>query len=79
MASRYCTLPNIPFFRDWFEGKFGELCKRHDLGYFTGDCKLCHDKEFAVNIAKKGHPVLAIFVFAAVNLPWVWFEWYYSK
>ena len=76
MGKRYCTMPAIPVFRNWFEVKFGDLCQRHDLGYAAGDCKLCHDKVFAGAIASRGHPVLAAFVFIAVNLPWVWWKWF---
>lgn len=67
--TRYCTLPNIPWFRSWFEGKFGDLCKRHDEAY--GDIakldpahrrptKIHADYRFCATMACRGHPCLAI-------------------
>lgn len=79
--SRYCTMPKIPWFRDWFEGKFGNLCKEHDenyaIGYRQGGCKLCHDFKFCAGIAEKGYGFLSVFVMLVLIL-WLplWWKWF---
>ena len=73
--TRHCTMPNIPFFRDWFEENFGDLCEQHDAEYAFGDCKLCSDYTFVKEIGKRGYWYLVPFVYIAINLPWVWFNW----
>jgi hypothetical protein len=77
---RYCTLPKDPFgFRNWYEKKFGDLCKLHDeayaIGYGGGKCKLCADFEFALGISKRGHQFIALLSFIAVQMPWLWWKW----
>ena len=79
MTKRYCTMPNIPWFRDWFESKFGDLCYRHDRWYETKVPKLEADKWFCAYIYKRGYWYLVPFVFLAVNLPWVWWSYYKGK
>ena len=74
-----CTMPKIPFFRDWFEERFGDLCERHDAEYAFGDCKLCADWRFVLEIGKRGYWPLVPFVFLAVNLPWVWLEYFFDR
>lgn len=70
-----CTMPKIPYFRDWFESKFSDLCNMHDLGYVYLDCKLCCDFRLAAGIAERGYPFIGLLTFFAVNLPWVWIKW----
>lgn len=79
MTKRYCTLPAIPWFRNWFEKKFHYECATHDSAYTHGKCKLCADYDFSTAIAGKGYPLLSIAAFLAVNMPWVWWSWYKMK
>jgi hypothetical protein len=30
---RFCTVPNIPFFRDWYVKRYNSACERHDHEY----------------------------------------------
>ena len=76
MTERRCTMPNIPWFRDWFESKFHNECKLHDKEYKIGKCKLCSDYRLATSIAEKGYVLLSLGVFIAVNMPWVWYIWF---
>lgn len=69
--SSFYTIPNIPWFRDWFEGKFGDLCEAHDS---VIDCKVCGDWAFIRGIARRGYWYLAPPVWLAINMLWVWFE-----
>lgn len=74
MSKRFCTMPNIPFLRDWFEGKFGDLCEAHDMVYTTMLLKQEKDEsdfEFAKGVAMRGHVWLAILALIAFQLPWV--------
>jgi len=80
MRKRYCTLPKDPFgFREWFEKKFGDLCKTHDeeyfIGYRQGGCKLCSDLKFVLGIANRGYCLLAMATLFAVQMPWLWWKW----
>jgi len=72
-------MPNIPWFRDWFENKFGDLCNEHDKDYMMGRCKLCSDCALVNGIIKLGFWWLVIPVFIAVNLPWVWIKYYKKR
>lgn len=69
--SRYCTMPKIPFFRDWYENKFGDLCYLHDLDYYNGMDKIEADYIFCQQIAQRGYKWLAILTLIAINMPWV--------
>ena len=82
MKKRYCTLPKIPWFRKWFEGKFGDLCKIHDDDYAAindsdasesdkKQMKILTDFRFAQCIAIRGHVFLAIGALMFFQLPWV--------
>ena len=73
---RYCTMPNIPFFRDWFESKFSDLCYMHDCQYAMHFGKFQADRIFVKNIINRGYWWLALPVFLAINLPWVWFNYW---
>lgn len=68
-------MPKIPFFKEWFNGKFSDLCAEHDAEYAAGTCKLCSDYYLAAGIAGRGYGMLSILTFLAVQLPWVW-GWY---
>ena len=74
-------MPNIPWFRDWFEETFGHLCELHDEGYDKGTCKICYDLIFFKEMVKikKRYVFVAILTFLAVQAPWVWIEWYNNK
>lgn len=72
-------MPNIPVFRDWFEKRFGDLCELHDWDYQHTKCKLCADSRFVHAIKERGYPYLAILVWFAVQLPWVWMAYYKEK
>jgi hypothetical protein len=50
---RHCTMPNIPFFRDWFERQYGNLCEMHDEEYVYGKCRLCADWRFMLGMIKQ--------------------------
>lgn len=76
---RFCTMPNIPLFRDWYEKRFGKYCKEHDEDYDKGECKLCNDKKLAGYIWRDGYKTLSVLTFLAVNLPQVWYEFYKIK
>lgn len=74
MPKRYCTMPKIPWFRDWFEAKFGDLCEKHDLQYAsitTVEDKIQSDFWFAKEVALRGYMFLAILSLIAFQLPWV--------
>lgn len=72
-------MPKIPWFKTWFQNKFGELCEVHDAQYDEGKCKLCADYWLSGEIAWRGYPFLSVCTFIAVQMPWVWLEYLYKK
>jgi hypothetical protein len=64
---RHCTLPAIPWLRDWFEKKFGDLCQEHDHRYITRKCKFCSDWKLCLGMARRGYPVLALLTYVLLN------------
>ena len=82
MSSRHCTLLKIPYFRDWFERRYGGLCRAHDIDYYLAFGKLAADVRLFKGIARKGRWYdlpLAVGTIIAVQLPWVWIEYIYKK
>jgi len=78
MPKRYCTVPAIFGFRDWFEGRFGDLCEQHDELYVwrkgtqhQADCGL------ASGIMQRGCPWLAVIVYIFCRMfGWLyWYDW----
>lgn len=64
-----CTFPRAFGFHTWFESKFGDLCRLHDLHYAMGvlprkkaDCKL------AAGIIDRGYFTLGIAAYIAVRI-----------
>ena len=80
MSKRYCTVPKIFGLREWFEGKFGDLCKVHDedyaQGYLFGGCKTCKDLKFVHGIAQRGYVGVSIATLI-VLVAWLplYFKW----
>lgn len=72
-------MPNIPYFRKWYENKFGTLCEQHDKDYKKGKCKLCSDVRLTKGIYNKGYYLLGSLSFLAVNLPHVWLKYILNK
>jgi hypothetical protein len=64
-------MPKIPWFRDWYECKFGDLCYYHDLDYYMGHDKDRADKRFYEGIKARGYPIIARLTLWAMKLPWV--------
>lgn len=79
MSKRYCTMPNIPYFRDWFEKNFGDLCEKHDKAYALNAEKLKPikadkikaDFDFCKEVALRGYMFMAVMSLLAFQLPWV--------
>lgn len=74
-----CTMPDIPWFKDWFNERFGDLCEAHDEAYAQRLCKICSDYWLAHGIADRGFLWLSFLTFLAVQLPWVWAEYLWKK
>ena len=71
-----CTMPKIPFLRDWYNREFEDLCEIHDLLYELRFDKGLSDDWLVENIRFNGHPYAAFFT--RISLFFVgWF--YYSR
>ncbi len=49
---RYCTVPSILGFREWFEKQYGDLCEVHDREYVDKGCLICADIKFISGMVK---------------------------
>lgn len=43
---RSCSIPGIPYVREWVERWFGDLCAEHDEAYADNRCRVCVDIRF---------------------------------
>lgn len=74
MPRRYCTMPKIPWFRNWFESKFGDLCEAHDKAYGIGgqwQDKIDADFEMSKEMAKRGYLFLSFIVLLIFATPFI--------
>lgn len=39
-------MPAIPYFRNWFESQYGDICEIHDKAYDDNKCLICADYKF---------------------------------
>jgi hypothetical protein len=67
-----CTLPKIPWFRDWFNRKFGDLCELHDFNYQSRYPRKKADIELCASIMLRGYPVLAFLTYVFVRIIGCW-------
>ncbi len=56
----HCTIPTLFHAREWFENKFGDLCKAHDEAYENRTGKLKADYALLRGMNDRGYPSLAI-------------------
>jgi hypothetical protein len=70
-----CT---FPFFKDWLEKNFGDLCEQHDFDYVQRVWirKVASDYEFCAKVASKGYALLAlgalVYFKTVGTLYWLW-------
>ena len=69
-----CTMPYMPWFRVWFNTKFGDLCERHDLHYQQKYPRKMADIELAVGIINRGYPLFGFLAYFAVR---IFGRWHY--
>ena len=50
-----CTLPKIPYFRDWYNTQFHDLCDAHDKAYRELVPRKDADITLAVNVIQRGY------------------------
>ncbi len=62
-----CTMLYMPWFRKWFNDKFGDLCDIHDFNYESRYPRKLADIEFAASIMLRGYPFMAFFVYIFVR------------
>lgn len=59
---RHCSVPGIPFVREWVERYFGDLCEVHDDEYLAGKCRVCRDIKFTALAVVRCLPFIAALV-----------------
>lgn len=79
--ARHCTVPKILGFRDWFEERFGELCKQHDETYIAQQggevARLMADLRLTSGMWSRGYWWFAIPTQAFLTgLGWYW--WWFK-
>lgn len=76
MNRRYCTLPEIFGFRDWFEESFSDLCIEHDRLYQSRIGSIWKaDYIFVKGMWCRGYKLLAIATYIFLLL-FGWLYWY---
>lgn len=74
--SRNCTIPKIFGLREWWEGRFGDLCALHDYDYDMKEVSRFEaDAYYARGMWGKGYRSLAVVSFAGLTL-FGWLYWY---
>jgi hypothetical protein len=58
-----CTMPWMPWFRAWFNRKFGDLCEIHDFNYKSKYNRKKADIELAAGILLRGYPFMALLAY----------------
>jgi hypothetical protein len=61
-------MPYVPWFRKWFNAKFGDLCGAHDFNYESRYPRKKADIEFAAAILLRGYPFTAFCAYVFVRL-----------
>lgn len=69
-----CSLPNIPYFKDWYNRHFEDLCRRHDIAYSKQQDKKRADINLMSGIALQGYPKLAMLTYLFVStVGWIYY------
>lgn len=63
---RHCSIPGIPYLRDWVESMFGDICEEHDIAYADGKCRICRDIKFIGRAAGRCLPFIGMFLFLPI-------------
>lgn len=67
-----CSMPKIPWFRDWYEKSFKDLCLKHDLAYKNQEPRRKADLEFMAGIVLRGYPLLAFISYYFIRVVGYW-------
>ena len=77
MSKRYCTVPAIFGLREWFEERFHEGCKQHDIDYIVQDITRKEaDLRLLQSMIGKGHPLLGLITYYGFLRPLGWLYWH---
>lgn len=74
-----CTLPKIPWFRDWYNEQFKDLCERHDYCYKNQLPKKDADIDLMVGLIERGYVWLGFLTYIAVRTFGSYNYWKASK
>lgn len=67
-----CSMPKIPYFRDWYEKSFKDLCLKHDHAYRDQEPRLQADLDFTAGIVTRGYPLLALASYYFIRVVGYW-------
>lgn len=73
--ARYCTIPEIFGLREWYEKRFGDLCKAHDESYVIRHISRWQaDWELFMGMVDRGYPVFGFLTWLFARTVG-WFYW----
>ena len=70
-----CTLPKIPYFRDWYNEQFKDLCEEHDDCYRRQLPKKDADIDLMIGLIQRGYVWLGFATYIAVRTFGVYNYW----
>lgn len=73
-----CTMPKIPWFRDWYNREFKDLCEAHDDAYRNKRPRKSADIQLMIGIAYRGYPALGIATYVSVRT-FGWINYWRAK
>lgn len=63
-----CTLPKIPWFRDWYNEQFKDLCEKHDKAYRDRIPRKDADIDLMIGVIQRGYVWIGIGTYIFVRI-----------
>ena len=75
---RYCSVPDLFGFREWFESNFKDVCKEHDMHYVMKDITMIQADTKAIHAISNIKPWFGAICLASypLVLPVALWYWY---
>ena len=70
-----CTMPKIPWFRDWYNEQFKDICQAHDDAYKDRIPRKDADIELLIGIVQSGYVLIGFTSYIMIRLiGWINYE-----
>lgn len=68
----HCTMPKIPWFRNWYNEQFKDLCEEHDRAYQNRVPRKDADIHLMLGVIQRGYVVVGIGTYIFVRIIGCW-------